>query len=37
MSNLDKIRQLQNEYRNAPKLEKVIMHNVTNVVYVSVK
>lgn len=37
MSNLEKIRQLQNQYKNAPKLEKVIFHNVTNVVYVSTK
>ena len=37
MSNLEKIRQLQNQYRNMPKLEKVILHNVTNVVYVSTK
>lgn len=37
MSNLEKIRQLQNEYRNMPKLEKVILHNVTKVVYVSTK
>lgn len=37
MSNLEKIRQLQKEYRNMPKLEKVIFHDVTNIVYVSTK
>ena len=34
---LDEIRKQTQLYKNAPKLEKVIFHNVTNVVYVSTK
>lgn len=32
MSNLEKIRQLQNQYRNAPKKEKIIFSGVNGVV-----
>lgn len=34
---LDEIRKQALSFKNAPKLEKVIFHNVTNVVYVSTK
>ena len=37
MSNLEKIRQLQTQFKNMPKLEKIILHDVTKVVYVSTK
>ena len=33
MTNLDNIRKMALSFKNAPKLEKVIFHNVTNVVY----
>ena len=34
---LDEIRKTALSFKNAPKLEKVIFHNVTSVVYVSTK
>lgn len=37
MSNLEKIRQLQNQFRNMPKFEKVICKDITNIVYVTTK
>lgn len=32
MSNLEKIRQLQNQYKNAPKKEKIIFSGVNGLV-----
>lgn len=34
---LDEIRKVCASFKNAPKLEKIIMHNVSNIIYVSTK